>query len=370
MDWQTEISKLVQFKPTTTAPFFSIYLNSLKTQVRKSTGEVFLKKVISGFENFYSESGYDSSFLKKEKQFLENFARDLPLKQASGFGLFMNGAKNLFEIVELPFSPEDKIFCQLTPNLYPLVRLEEDLESFMTVVLDIRQARILTIALGKISESVVMEKESLEDVRRRGKLGLYKTRLERRIDEYTEKFVENVITLVKKKAPIFSLFAGDEVILPVVEKKLSSLKTFAYDFLKLDIKASDSQVLSKSLEVHTRIKKQKRSQILKEFLDNLGSGQKIVSGFEKVFEAFKNDNILYLVIGLKPGYEICFCPFCWFWEKIVKLKTCPNCNLPLEVVDYKHKIVNLAYNSKVKLDFVEEDFAFEKKEGVGAYLKR
>jgi len=282
----------------------------------------------------------------------------------------------LYEAVPLPFSPKDQVFCQLTANLYPLVRLQHDLENYVAVVLDTRQAKIFTIGLGKIVETKILEKEEFVDVRLKEKLGrykVYKNKLERKLDLYIENFVEEVLKDVKQKVSDqagFSFFAGDEVILPVVDKKLSGLKNFEHGFLKIDIKTPASEVLSKSLAAFKKIKKQKRAQILQEFLEHLGSGRKIISGFEKAFENFKNDNILTLIVGLDPGYEICFCPFCWFWEKAIKLKTCPKCSLPMEVVDYKHKLVNLAYRFGVKFHLVEENPEFKKKEGVGAYLKK
>src|SRR4030067_244458 len=51
MPLQETILKLAQINPTTT-PFFSIYLNTLKPRGKKSSGEVFLRKMILEFENF------------------------------------------------------------------------------------------------------------------------------------------------------------------------------------------------------------------------------------------------------------------------------------------------------------------------------
>ena len=375
MPLQETILKLAQINPTTT-PFFSIYLNTLKPRGKKSSGEVFLRKMILQFENFHSEYGYDASSVKKEKAFLEKTLNELTFSQAAGYAVFVNSSQHIYETQQLPYSPSDQFFCQLTANLYPLVRSQHDLENYVAVVLDTRQAKIFTIGLGKIVETKILEKEEFVDVRLKEKLGrykVYKNKLERKLDLYIENFVEEVLKDVKQKVSDqagFSFFAGDEVILPVVDKKLSGLKNFEHGFLKIDIKTPASEVLSKSLAGFKKIKKQKRAQILQEFLEHSGSGRKIISGFEKAFENFKNDNILTLIVGLDPGYEICFCPFCWYWEKTIKLKTCPNCNLPLEVVDYKHKLVNLAYRFGVKFHFVEEKPEFKKKEGVGAYLKR
>jgi len=332
-----------------------------------------LKKTISRLAFIYSEYGYDIFAMEKVKQFLNDFHRSLPFKQSPGYVLFVSGGRNLFEVIELPFPPENRFYCQLTPNLFPIIRFQEDAERFITVVLDVRQARILTIVFGKIVDTSILEKESLNHVRRRGRLGLYKPRLGRRIDKYIEQFVENVIKTVKNKTAgvgDFTFFAGDEVILPVVEGKISKLKNFDYEFLKLDIKTPDAEVLSKSLEVFRKIKRGRRAEILRGFLNRLGSGQKAVSGFGQVFESFRDDNVSSLMVGLNPGYEICFCPFCWFWEKVIKLQTCPKCNLSLEIVDYKQKIVNLAYHYKVKMDFVEDSAVFQKMGGVGAYLKK
>ena len=372
MPLQETLVKLAQIKPTT-APFFSIYLNTLKPRGKKSSGEVFLRKMMLQFENFHSEYGYDASSVKKDKAFLEKTLNELTFSQAAGFAVFVNAGQKLFESHQLPYSPKDRFFCQLTANLYPLVRLQHDLENFLTVVLDTREAKLFTISWGQISETQIVEKEEIKEFRRKGKLGLFKPRVENRMDEYVERYVEKVVGQVRRKTNDtlgFSFFAGDEIILPVVQKKLAPFKNLDYDFLKIDIKTPASEVLSKSLAAFKKIKKQKRDQILQEFLEHLGSGRKIISGFEKAFENFKNDNILTLVVGLDPGYEICFCPFCWFWEKTIRLKTCPNCNLPLEVVDYKHKLVNLAYRFGVKFHFVEENPEFKKKGGVGAYLKR
>jgi len=334
---------------------------------------MFLKKMLLQFENFHSEYGYDSSHVKKEKAFIEKVLNELTFAQSAGFAVFVNSGQKLFESHQLPYSPQDQFFCQLAANLYPLVRLQHDLENFLTVVLDTREAKIFTISLGKIADTQTLQKEKIKEFRRKGKLGLFKPRVEKRIDEYVERYVDEVVKLVKKKTAGnfgFSFFAGDQVILPVVQKKLSNIKIFDYDFLKIDIKTPAAQVLSKSLSVFKKIKKLKRDFILKEFIDQLGSGRKIISGFEKAFENFKNDNLRTLIVGLDPGYEICFCPFCWFWEKVVRLKICPNCNLPLEVVDYKHKLVNLVFRFGVQFHFVEENPEFKKKEGIGAYLKR
>lgn len=372
MNFQKDVSKIAQLKPTI-SPLFSVYLNTLKHSGHKSSGEVFLKKTISGLKSIYAELGYETFAVERVRQFLNNFLRSLPFKQSPGYALFVSGGRNLFEVIELPFPPENQLYCQLTPNLFPIIRFQEDVERFITVVLDIRQARILTIVLGKIADTRVLERESLNHVRRRGRLGLYKTRLERRIDKYTEQFVENVIKSVKNKTAAggdFAFFAGDEVILPVVKDKISKLKIFDYEFLKLDIKTLDAKVLSKSLEAFRRIKREKRAERLRTFLNCLNSGQKAVSGFGKAFEAFKEDNIISVIVSLKPGYDVCFCPFCWFWEKVVRLHTCPKCNLPMEIVDYKEKVVNLVYHYKVKMEFVEDSAVFEKMGGVGAYLKK
>src|SRR3989304_5099659 len=129
--------------------------------------------------------------------------------------------------------------------------------------------------LSKCLETSILEKESLNHVRRRGRLGLYKPRLGRRIDKYIEQFVENVIKTVNNKTAgvgDFTFFAGDEVILPVVEGKISKLKNFDYEFLKLDIKTPDAEVLSKSLEVFRKIKRGEKSRDLERFFESSGFG--------------------------------------------------------------------------------------------------
>lgn len=372
MDMEQTLTKLAKIKPVST-PFFSVYLNTLRSKGTKSKGEPFLRKMLSHFEDFHSQFGYDAYGAHKEKVFLERVLKELDFLQTPGLAVFVNSGRKLFETYPLTYSPDDQFFCQLTANLYPLVRLQHDLENFLTVVLDTREAKLFTISWGQISETQIVEKEEIKEFRRKGKLGLFKPRVENRMDEYVERYVEKVVGQVRRKTNDtlgFSFFAGDEIILPVVQKKLAPFKNLDYDFLKIDIKTPASEVLSKSLAAFGKIKKQKRSQILEQFLDQLGSERKIIASFEKAFENFKNDNILTLIVGLEPGYEICFCPFCWFWEKTIKLKTCPKCSLPMEVVDYKHKLVNLAYRFRVKFHFVEENPAFKKKEGVGAYLKR
>src|SRR3990172_2499774 len=113
MPLQETILKLAQINPTTT-PFFSIYLNTLKPRGKKSSGEVFLRKMILQFENFHSEYGYDASSVKKEKALNE-----LTFSRAAGFAVFVNGSKHIYEPRQPPYSPADQFFCQLTANLYP-----------------------------------------------------------------------------------------------------------------------------------------------------------------------------------------------------------------------------------------------------------
>ena len=227
--------KLAQIKPTTT-PFFSIYLNTLKPKGKKSSGEVFLRKMLQHFEDFHSQYGYDDSGLDKEKESLENILKELTFLQTAGLAVFVNSGLKLFETHPLTYSPADQSYCQLSANLYPLVRLQHDLENYVTVVLDTRQAKIFSIGLGKIIETKIIEKERFVDVRLKEKLGcykVYKNKLEKKLDLYIENFVEEVLKYVKQKIsdqPGFSFFAGDEVILPVVKKKLSGLKIWIMTF--------------------------------------------------------------------------------------------------------------------------------------------
>ena len=223
----------------------------------------------------------------------------------NGFALFAcAGAENFFETVQLNAPLErHEIYVDHRPHLYTLALVNKQFPRYAAVVADTNSARIFVFGLNSmISEDRV---ESAK-ISRTQMGGWSQARYQRHAQNYHQHHAKEVVEildrLVRKEEIQYIVFAGDQVVIPLLEKELSPfLAAKLIDVLRLDVHAPERAVLEATLAAMQRQDAKDDSEKVEHLIGDYRSGGLAVVGVPDVLAALSKGQVeeVLLSAGLK-----------------------------------------------------------------------
>lgn len=356
---QETLKKLNKIKTKT--PTVSIYLN---TDQKYNTPE----KILINLKNLLKKS---RSVLGEENyKLVLDQARLVPDKESRGVVFFINPREDIAYSYKLSKPFANQIHIEDNLHMKPLFAMFDEYERYCTVVMDKEKAKIFTVYLGEIED---MSNVFNDYMGKHAKGGWSQQGNQENLDNQHRKHLKEIIEVVsdlsQKKEFNRLIIAGSKEILPeftkILPKELE--KKLAGDFLT-ELFKDNQHFLDQSLKIEEKVEREKEQEQVSLLIENLGDGNKAISGLDEVLQASFDKKIMKLIIkeGLqKPGFVCTNCD-----KLIYKKDDCRMCeNNKEEIEDVVDELVQQVIAQGGEVEFVRDSEELEKIGNVGALLR-
>jgi peptide chain release factor subunit 1 len=242
------LDRLAAFDPGP-FPVLSLYLNMQPGPQGRDQFEPFLRKELNGRLKTFPARGAERDSLEQDAERVRTYLQGVD-PAANGLALFSSSGAGFFEALPLA-APihEHRLYVSEQPHVYPLARLIDEYPRYAVLVADTRSARIFVFAANALER-----REQIEGVKtKHHKMGGWsQARYQRHTENYhlhhAKEVVDALARIVRDEDLGALVIAGDEVIVPLLEEQLpKELAERVVDVVKLDIRASEREVLEKTI---------------------------------------------------------------------------------------------------------------------------
>ena len=247
---EESLARLAAFEPAI-FPVLSVYLNNEPDQHGRATDATpYLHREFKALARAFAPGSPELQSFERDAAKIVSFATDNIEPAAHGVALFACwGAGEFFEAIQLtsPFA-ENHVSADYQPHLYLLTELDERYPRYAAVLADSNTARIFVIGLGHV---IGAEHVSGKKVHRVKVGGWSQARYQRRAGnahhEHAKEVVERLAQIVRDEGIGHIVLAGDQVVIPLLLEQLPKELIPLTQVMKLDIHASDTDVLTATL---------------------------------------------------------------------------------------------------------------------------
>jgi peptide subunit release factor 1 (eRF1) len=296
-----QLDRLAAFEPGP-FPVVSLYLNLQPNERGRDSFQPFLRKELAERLRTYRENTPERDSLAKDAENLRTHLDGID-GSWNGVAMFACAGADLFETVPLA-APIDahELFISAQPHLYPLARVIDEYPRYLAVVSDTHTARIFVFAVNALEK-----REQIENVKTKHHKqgGWSQARFQRHVDNFHLKHAkevgEAVSRIMREEAIDKVVFAGDEVVTPLLREQLpKEIAAKIVDVLKLDIRSSERQVLERTLAALRGKDAETDRERVEEVIGAYRAGGLACAGVEQTRRAFESGQVEELLISAAP----------------------------------------------------------------------
>jgi len=361
-----KLRELALFPPTT-MPVLSAYLNAQPDQHGRDNFEPFLRKELKARKGTYPARSVERQSLEQDAERIVSWLRTELRPSSNGVAIFAcAGASDFFEALqfEAPIQ-ENQLFIRHQPHLYTLAKLNDQYRPYVAVVADTNSARIFVFGVGR-----TLGVETIENVKVRSRSwieGWWLRRFQFNVENYhlrhAKQVLEELDRIVRKEEIENIIFAGDEIILPILREQLSPfLASKVVDELKLDIAASEREVFRATLQAIREEDERTDAEQVRAVIDEYRGGGLAAIGARSVGSALTNGQVHVLFISAKADQ---IRP-----DTAIEHTEAPlGEELPADAVQLSDFLVTRAYQTGAQVRFIEDGELLADVGGVCAALR-
>jgi peptide chain release factor subunit 1 len=295
-----QIDALAAFAPTP-LPVISLYLNTQSDDHGRDHFASFIKKEFhTRAKTFAPQSAARASFVRDVDRIEKYLANELR-PSTNGLALFAcAGVDNFFEAFQLNAPLErHEIYVDHRPHLYTRALVNKQFPRYAAVVADTDSARLFVFGLSATVSEDLVESAKLS---RTQTGGWSQARYQRHMQNYHEHHAKEVLEVldrvVRQEEIDHIVFAGDQVVIPLLEKQLSPfLAAKLIDVLRLDIRAPERQVLEATLAAIRRQDARDDSEKVEQLIGDYRLGGLAVVGVADVLTALSKGQVEEILLS-------------------------------------------------------------------------
>ena len=289
-----QIDTLAAFAHTA-LPVISLYLNTQSDDHGRDHFASFIRKELhTRARTFAPQSAARASFVRDVDRIEKYLATELR-PSTNGLALFAcAGAENFFEAVQLNAPLErNEIYVDHRPHLYTLALVTRQFPRYAAVVADTESARLFVFGLrSTISEDRVESTKMSRTETASWSQARYQRHMQNYHQHHAKEVLEVLDRVVRKEGIQYIVFAGDQVVIPLLEKQLSPfLAAKVIDVLRLDIRTPERQVLEATLAAMRRQDARDDSEKVEHLIGDYLSGGLAVVGVPDVLAALSKGQV-------------------------------------------------------------------------------
>ena len=301
-----QIDTLAAFTPTE-LPVISLYLNTRSDDHGRDDFASFVKKELhTRARTFAPQSAAHESFAVDVARIEKYLATELR-PSTNGLALFLcAGAEDFFEAVQLNAPLErHEIYVDRQPHLYTLARITEQFPRYAAVVADTGSARLFVFGLrSTISEKLVEGTKTNRTQMGGWSQARYQRHMQNVHQHHAKEVLEVLDRVVRQEEIEHIVFAGDQVVIPLLQKQLSPfLAAKVIDVLRLDIRTPERQVLEATLAAMRRQDAKDDSEKVAHLIGDYLSGGLAVVGVPDVLAALSKGQVEEVLLSASATGE-------------------------------------------------------------------
>jgi peptide subunit release factor 1 (eRF1) len=245
------LARLVAFEPTT-FPVLSVYLNTQPDEHGRAPDPApYLLREFKALGRTWAPSSPERQSFDQDVERIVAYATDKIDPAANGVAIFACwGAEEFFEAIQLT-SPvdENRVYAYNQPHLYHLAQLDEQYPRYAAVLTDTNTARIFVVGLGQVIDTEEVKGKKVHRVKVGGwSQARYQRRVGNAHQEHVKEVIERLSQIVLEDKVSHIILAGDQVVIPLLQAELPQDLVPMVEVMKLDIHASEQDVLTATLE--------------------------------------------------------------------------------------------------------------------------
>ncbi len=284
-------------------PLLSLYLNTEIDNTGRHSHDLFVRKALQEAIKGSSERSPERESLESDRDRIEHFLATELRPSTRGVAVFACHRSNLFESVQLnvPFD-RHRLNVGDRPHLYPLARAHDQYPPCAAVVMDTNAARIFVFGLGETEQYVEVQNPKAKHTKAGG---WSQARFQRHIENehllHVKEVVERLEAILTAAQIDRFVVAGDEVVVPLFEEQLSQrIHEKLVSVVRLDIRASESDVLAATLDALRREDQARDRTVVEDLLGESRAGGRAVTGIVDTRRALRDGQVDTLVIAATP----------------------------------------------------------------------
>lgn len=368
-----QLDRLTNLEPSP-FPVISLYLNTQRDGSGKPTFEAFVRKELPARAQTYTPRSEERESYENDIERIQRFLKTELDPSTKGLAIFACAGEDLFETVQLAAPiEENELFVHNQPHLYLLAKLHDQYPTYAAVIADTDEAHIFVFGMR-----TKLNQHSLEGVkfRRTQAGGWSQARYQRHIDEFRDQHVKEMMDeldrIVKEDRIEHIIFAGDEVLLPLLRDNLPQhLAEKVFDIVKMDVRTPEREVLQLTLEAMQKRDAESDADKVQRLLDAYRSGGLGVLGVRQTLAALRNGQADDLLISarlenIEPDHEKAIRDM--LEKELGVLSEPAGQDGDLQII-LSDALVTRARQTGAKVTFIEDPALLEKAGGVGALLR-
>jgi len=319
--------------------FISVYIN-------KREDPKFLNRRIRTCKSLL-DRGEHQNFEETINQIQEFIKKSLD----NHLAIFASKKHQFFQSVSLPMKVYNALIVDSSPYIRPLVRVQDEYESFTLVLINTNYAKLFSVSLGKIDR----EKNLSSNIMNKHKKGgQSQARFQRLRKGAIHAFFTEVIEALEKIQDEQIVLAGPgqaklqfkEMLPNHLSKRVVDIMDISIDEENELIKESIQHILEKEDEKSSKAVQHLKSEILKDGL--------AVYGLDETLRAAQNGQVELLIVEKDYKVKGCLCENCQIL-KAGPVKECPICGgLPTEA-DVIEEIIEFAKRTDAAIEFSSDE---------------
>lgn len=308
--------------------------------------------------------------LEKITQFCTN---RLSAWKSPGLAIFCCSGRNLWQELELPHGPRNRLLQDFDFYTRPLSSILEKFKKLCAFLVNRKEACWYEIHMGEIQPLDSLLSDVPKKVKKGGFEGYESKRIERHIDallmEHFKKAAQKTFDILKQNHFDWLLVGCDDQFYPQLEPLFHSyVKSKIKGRLKARPGTEASRILQECLALEEKLKREEEETLVKKFVAELERGGRAVSGLADTLRKLNSYEVQQLLIThnfSKPGRV---CPGCH--GLFLQEETCPACKVKTEPVsDIVDEAIEIAMNRNIPLTQVSSPSRLEHYGNIGAFLK-
>ena len=284
-------------------PLLSLYVNTEIDNTGRHPHDLFVRKALQEAIKGSAERSPERESLESDRDRIEQFLTTELRPSTRGVAFFACHRSNLFESVQLnvPFD-RHRLTVGDRPHLYPLARAHDQYPRCAAVVMDTNSARIFVFGLGETEQYIEVQNPKAKHMKAGG---WSQARFQRHTENehllHVKEVVDRVDTILAGEQIVRFVIAGDEVVVPIVQEQMPArLAEKLVDVVRLDIRASGTDVLAATLDALRREDRARDRTVVEDLLGASRAGGRAVTGIVDTRKALRDGQVDTLVIAATP----------------------------------------------------------------------
>lgn len=328
---EKQLSTILEYQPNN-IPITTFYLSFDQEAKKHNQHKIILKDLF----RYKTEKSYFKKLTTEAQESVKNdfdriqeyIATEYDQDGSKSVAVFACSAEGLWQTQQFDMPMETSMVINPHPYLRPYIQAASEHRNYAIILVDRAKSRIVEVKYGAVVEHLHIHEEEMPDQVKEGDFGgTSERRIERHINEHVHRHLKSVaekaLELQQAHDYKWVYIGGRQELIKEFENMLHSyVRDNVEDHIVVEPHAPMKEVLEKASTVEAKSRKNYEEELLQRLSDEIGSGQRGISGMPGTLNAQQRGQIDTLLVQEDFSIKGLYCPECNFLT-IKPQETCP-----------------------------------------------